>query len=170
MATTKMEIDKNGSPFIPLPLPHSAFIITPMRATDGPALIEILNDPSVYMYLLSPPFPFTQQSFDDYYSVVESQTQKAMAEYQEAIRWREERETSKQTDASSEKWVGAGQPVFAIRKVDEETREERMVGGISIMRQRWADIKDDEARAKRKKENDELPAGDPRIEWEIGCK
>lgn len=39
---------------------HRNIIITPFRPTDAPALITVLNDPKVHIWLERPPYPYTQ--------------------------------------------------------------------------------------------------------------
>ncbi|KAF2817809.1 uncharacterized protein BDZ99DRAFT_373962 [Mytilinidion resinicola] len=154
----EIQFDKNGSPFLRLPAPHNHIILTPPRPTDGPAMIEMHNDPAIYMTLFSPPFPFTQRSFDDFYPIMSGTTQKAWEEYQEG-----------KAVEGREKWVSAGLPVTCIRVAKgEPTGEEKMLGDFTIKKRRYVSIKDLEARAERKGENDGWPAGDPRIEWELG--
>ncbi|KAF2501952.1 hypothetical protein BU16DRAFT_426007, partial [Lophium mytilinum] len=151
---------------------HDHIILTPPRPTDGPGMIEMHNDPAIYMNLYSPPFPFTQESFEDFYPIMSGTTQKAWEEYLEVVKWREERDRAvaeRKEVEGSEKWVSAGLPVTCIRVAKEVvTGEEKMLGDFTIKRRRFAKIQDPEARAKRKAENDALPAGDPAIEWELG--
>lgn len=42
---------QTGEPFLQLPSPHENIIITPIRLTDKPAIIDILNDYRVVQWL-----------------------------------------------------------------------------------------------------------------------
>jgi len=42
---------RTGEPFLQLPSPHEHIIITPLRLTDKPAIIDILNDKAVHRWL-----------------------------------------------------------------------------------------------------------------------
>lgn len=152
----RMEFDKDGSPFIQFPAPHENLRITPPLYSDGPAVAKINNDPRVYMYLSGPPFPYTQESWDEWWPILSKVAAEALAEF-------------KEVQDGKRKWVGAGSPVMAIREMKGDGISE-FIGDIAIRKREFLVIKDETERKRARDENEGLEAGDPQIQWEIGCK
>lgn len=163
-----MEFDKNNSPFIPLPPPHTDIIVTPPRYTDGDAIIRNFNDPKVYMNLVTPPYPFTRQDWDERFPIIERQAHDALLEWKEAEASRLNA-VAGEAEGMQRKWVGIGFPVTAIREIDPKTREETFIGDISIRRREFKVTLDEGERKRARDENFDLEAGDPRIAWDVGC-
>ena len=67
-------------------------------------------------------------------------------------------------------WVDTGSPVTAIREVDSETGEQKFVSESMVRRRGFLLVSDEAERKRQKDSNDAMEAGDPRIEWKIGCK
>ncbi len=159
----KMEFNPtNNEPFIALPPPHSNIFLTPPRITDAPAAIRILNDPLVYMYLGSPPFPYTQQSFDEWFPTASKASAEALSEYLDVVETRNGEEGGRQ-------WVNSKIPVGSIRERNEDTGEEVFIGEIGIKKKAFLMVKDEEEKKRLMAENLALEAGDERIMWEVGC-
>jgi hypothetical protein len=153
-----MEFDKNGIPFIPLPTSYQNLRLTLPLYADGPAIIKINNDPSVYMNLAGPPFPYTDQAWEDWWAKISKVAADYLAEVSEV-------------QEGKRKWVGSGSPFMVIRQIDEDGIGEGMfIGDIGIRKRGFLLIKDNEARMQAQDENEGYEAGDPRCQWEIGCE
>lgn len=165
-ATMPLEFSTTGEPFIRLDEPSLCnIIITPLRQTDGPSNLKILNDPAVYKNITTP-FPYTEADWEAWFSIASKAESVALKEYLAAEDARKKGEASR--------WVGSetlvSQPVTAIREVDEETGKEELLGSISIRRGGFLHIRDEVERKRLKELNDGLEAGNPAIQWEMGCK
>jgi hypothetical protein len=160
-----MEFDANNSPFIRLPAPNENIIITPSRYSDGDAVIKLLSDPRVYMNLAGPPYPYGQEEWDGWFPILEKASKDTLAEWLEV-------EKSRKEGGHGRKWVtGArGAPVSAIREVDPVTGEQRFIGSIDATRKNWLFYAVTEENKRKQEANDALEAGDPRIQWDLGCK
>ena len=60
MATTEDVFDY----IIPVPHPSSRIVLAPPRQSDGPYVLAALNDKRVYMNLIGPPYPYTDDDWD----------------------------------------------------------------------------------------------------------
>jgi hypothetical protein len=160
-----MEFDANNSPFIRLPAPNENIIITPSQYSDGDAVIKLLSDPRVYMNLAGPPYPYGQKEWDSWFPILERASKNTLAEWREVEKSRKERGHGRQ-------WVtGAhGAPVTAIREIDPVTGEQKFIGSIDATRKNWLFYGATEENKRRQEANDALEAGDPRIQWDLGCK
>jgi len=132
-----MEFDSNNSPFISFQSTHPNFIITPPRFSDGETSIAAMNHPAVYMNLNGPPFPYTQQNWEEWFQIIDKESNAALAEWKET--------QSANGKEGERKWMSAA-PVSTIREVDVQTGEERFVGNISIRRRGFLTVKDLEER------------------------
>lgn len=152
-----MQLDANNEPFIPLPAPHNNIILTPPRFADADAAIACLNDPTVYMNLSGPPFPYTQENSKEWTSILSKATSDALKEFRAA-----------QGD-DGKRWVSQI-PVSAIREMDADSGEGKFIGEVTIRRRVYESVTDPVERKRLQEENEALKAGDPRIEWAFGCK
>ena len=157
-----MEFDSNNSPFIRLPAPHQNIIITPSRYSDGDAVIEVLSDPRVYMNLAGPPFPYGQKEWDDWFAILEKASKDALSE------WREVQKTRKE-GGEGRRWTN-GVPVTAIRDVDPVTGEQKFIGSIDATRTNFTFHGAHDENQRKQEENDALEAGNPDIDWGVGCE
>lgn len=138
-----------GEVFLRLPAPHENVIITPPRSSDAVDTLAILNDPRVYKLLVGPPFPY---------------------EHHHAVEWVEKvkrRSDQILEDLREGKAVVNGCPVQHIREVQPDGTE-LFLGDVSVSRNGWVEIEDEDLRTRMTKENMEKPVGDPDIVWTIG--
>ncbi|GME23814.1 hypothetical protein GTA08_BOTSDO10325 [Neofusicoccum parvum] len=158
-----VQYDNDNEPFLQLPEPHSHLRLTAPRESDGPDVIEAMNDRSVYMNLLNPPFPYLEKDWHEFYPILRDLQQKARAELKEVEEWRHD------GAVGEKKWIGAGLPFHSIREVNAVTGEEKFLGKISIRRSDFLWLTENsEKRMRMRDENKALPNGDPKIEWELG--
>lgn len=66
------------------------------------------------------------------------------------------------------RWVGQ-LPVSAIREVNAENGEERFIGEVALRRRNYISVSDIAERTRLEEENEALEAGDPKIDWTLGC-
>jgi GNAT superfamily N-acetyltransferase len=160
-----MEFDANNSPFIRLPAPNENIIITPSRYSDGDAVIELLSDPRIYMNLAGPPYPYGQEEWDSWFPILEKASKDTLKEWREV-------ENSRKEGVHGRQWVtGAhGAPVTAIREIDPVTGEQKFIGSIDATRKNWLFYGATDENKRKQEANDALEAGDPKIQWDLGCK
>lgn len=159
-----------NEPYLQFPAPHAHLRLTPMRFSDGPATIAAMNDPRVYMNILSPPFPYLPHHWDQQFAAIDAATRRAREELDAVEAWRKDG----MQVGSPKRWVGSGLPFTAIREVvvvsDDGREEERFLGRVNVRRKDYRTVADEGERAALKAANDAKIAGDPEIEWEMGCK
>ncbi len=163
-----MEFDPATSTyFIRLPPPYTNITLTPGFLEDAPIKISSLNNPAVYMNLSGPPYPYTESDCANWFKTLSATNDAALSQYLlvQASRSAKEGDAGEQGVNTSEgkKWVD-GLPVSAIRE------DGKFIGEFSVNRRGFSMIRDENERKKMKEFNASLPAGDPRIEYEIGCK
>ncbi|KAH8891951.1 hypothetical protein GQ53DRAFT_746413 [Thozetella sp. PMI_491] len=160
-----LEFDQSRSnePFLRLPPPYQNIILTPPRKSDGPRVVECLNDPKVYTSLLGPPFPYTHQNFEFWYNSIEKQCAEGLKQYLEV---------KGGMDGSGEqgkrKWANAC-PVRIIREVNPETGAQEFIGDLGIDRHGYSGETKDQ-QDKLRELNYSYEDGDERIDWDIGGK
>lgn len=151
---------------------HKNIILTGPRTTDALATISAFADPAVYLYLVGPPFPYTQESFDFQFQVLDPATRTAVGELWDA-KVEAEKGGIEERKWEDRKWVGSGLPFPTIREVvvgEDGEREERFLGGLGVRRRGYATVLDEEAKERLVRENNERKVGDPGTEWEVGCE
>lgn len=160
-----------NEPYLQFPAPHAHLRLTPMRFSDGAATIAAMNDPRVYMNTLSPPFPYLPHHWDAQFATIDAASRRAREELDAVEAWRKDGGGD-----GPKRWVGSGLPFTAIREVvtaveeGKEEEEERFLGRVNIRRKDFRTVADEEERKALKAANDAKVAGDPEIEWEMGCK
>ncbi|KAI0053431.1 hypothetical protein FA95DRAFT_1552492 [Auriscalpium vulgare] len=149
------EIDpRTGEPYLRLPPPLSHIVITPPRPSDAPTAVRLFNDPLVYRWVSTPPFPYLLEHAEDWYALVKAETGKVWKELQEA-------------SADGPLKIVAGCPVRAIRCWKEDGTDV-FIGDCGFMRHTFADVADLDERTRLVAENKARPPGDPNIIWSIG--
>lgn len=138
-----------GEVFLRLPAPHENVIITPPRNSDAVDSLAILNDPRVYKFLTGPPFPYERHHAIEWVEQVKHRSDQILEDLREG------------------KVVVNGCPVQHIREVQPDGTE-LFLGDVSVSRNRWLEIEDEDLRTRMTKENMERPVGDPGIVWTIG--
>jgi len=156
-----MEFDSTSSPFMRLPSPHQNLILTPPTLDDEADVLIAMNDPSVYMNLLSPPLPFTKQDFL-------TRQKERIEKCNQALEAFLLMEKCRREGGTEGIWVG-DMPLGTIREVDGVTGKRRFVGEFSLRRRRFGMMERKEG-ARLKGFNDGLEVGDRRIGWDIGCE
>jgi hypothetical protein len=146
-----------GEPFLRLPAPHNNIIITPFRAGDKQAILEVLNDPKVYMNLTGPPYPYRPEDADWWLAHCAATTESFFEQCTEAT-----------TSGDSGLVVVGECPVQVIREQREDDGTEVFLGACSLIRSDFSDIVDHRERETRLRENNARQAGDPSIVWQIG--
>ncbi|KAI0698400.1 hypothetical protein C8T65DRAFT_660634 [Cerioporus squamosus] len=146
-----------GEPYLRLPAPFDNIIITPPRMSDAPAVVSNMSDPRVYVWLEGPPHPYLPHHADDWLSKIKAETDLAIEKLQRA---------------SVEKPDGPlilvnESPVRTIREVREDGSE-LFLGDITIVRERWPDIEDQEVKQALARANGKRELGDPAIVWCFG--
>jgi len=151
---------RTGEPFLRLKN-HKHIIITPPRQGDALLYPPIMNDPRIYEWLGTPPFPYTSEHAEAWYARVKASSDSALAELEAA------RE-------SPDLMLVGECPVRVIREVKEDS-EDVFLGDIGIMRSIDGKLMapvgapvDDEQKAKYVEANAALSLGDPKIIWTVG--
>ncbi|KIM88725.1 hypothetical protein PILCRDRAFT_813697 [Piloderma croceum F 1598] len=150
---------RNGEPFLQLPSPHEHIIITPLRLTDKPAIIDIMNDKRVSQWLEGPPYPYLQEHADLWVDANKEVCDVAIRELEEENR----------IHPGGPLKVVESCPVRSIREVKADGTDV-FLGDIRVDRCANEELDDDNA----DKENSLVDAnmakqtGDPSIVWTIG--
>lgn len=146
---------ETGEPYIQLPSPHSNIIITPPSLDDAKANTVLLNEPSVYPMLVSPPYPFFEEHAVSYLKEITKSSKIAWDEIKEDVL------------AGHPDFIAASTPVSSIREVMDDGTSE-YIGNISFERSRYAEEADESERARLHEENTRKQKGDPSILWTFG--
>ncbi|THH10212.1 hypothetical protein EW146_g8443 [Bondarzewia mesenterica] len=149
--------EQTGQPYLRLPAPHTHIILTPTRLADIPFVVEILNDPRVYKWLYTPPWPYLPEHANGWIGATKSEA--------DAV-WKELVDTSVEDPDAPPKIVGAC-PVRAIREQKEDGTE-IFLGDCGFNLYKFEEILDESARAQSVEENSAREIGDPKIIWQIG--
>jgi hypothetical protein len=149
--------DHTARPYLRLPAPHQRIIIAAPRLHDAPQIHEILNDPHVYRWTISPPFPYLME-----HAVSWLTQAKANAD---AI-WNELEQANTESPDGPLKVVD-GCPVRSILEENDDGSY-TYLGDCGFDRNMFYDVMDVEERARLVQENDARPAGDPDIIWSMG--
>ncbi|KAI9507814.1 GNAT domain-containing protein [Russula earlei] len=158
MQFTPLSIDKHTRrPYLRLSAPHQRIIIAAPSLQDAPQICELLNDPRVYRWLLSPPFPYLLEHAVSWLTEVKAEA--------DAV-WGELEQANAESPDGPLKVVG-GCPVRSILEENEDGTY-TYLGDCGIFRNRYEDVMDMEERARRVQENNAKPVGDPDIVWSIG--
>jgi hypothetical protein len=105
----QFDSSRSSEPFLRLPPPYQNIIITPPRKSDGPRVVECMNDKRVYSNLNGPPFPYTYEDFEFWYGKIEKGCTEGLRQHLEM--------TGVITDSEGQaqrKWSGAV-PIRIIR-------------------------------------------------------
>lgn len=148
---------KTGELFLRLPSPHENIIITPPRMSDAPAIVRNMSDPAVYTWLEGPPHPYLPEHADDWLKKIKAETDATIEQLQRA----------NEEHPDGPPILVSHHPVRSIREVREDGSE-LFLGDITLIRERWPDFEDEEAKAALAKPNAERELGDPEIVWCIG--
>jgi RimJ/RimL family protein N-acetyltransferase len=138
-----------GEVFFRLPAPHENIIITPPRESDRDALVLLLNDPRIYKFLPIPPFPYYPHHAEEWLRMTKNKSDKVLEHLREGGT------------------VVGGCPVQYIREIQPDGTD-LLLGDVSVSRNEWPEVEDQELRTKMVKENLEKPVGDHSIVWTIG--
>jgi len=138
-----------GEVFLRLPAPHENVIITPPRDSDAVDIALILNDPRVYKNLIGPPLPYRPHHAEEWLRTTKDKSDKILEDLREG------------------KMVVDGCPVQHIREVRSDGTD-LFLGDLSVSRNGWPEVTDEELRENMTKENLEKPVGDPSIVWTLG--
>ncbi|RPD82432.1 hypothetical protein L226DRAFT_25951 [Lentinus tigrinus ALCF2SS1-7] len=149
--------EKTGEPYLRLPAPYDNIVITPPRMSDAPAIVSNMSDPRLYVWLEGPPHPYLPQDADYWLTNIKAETDLAI---------------EKLRRASVEKPDGSlilvnESPVRTIREIQEDGSE-LFLGDITIVRERWPDVEDQEAKQALANANAKRELGDPEIVWCFG--
>jgi hypothetical protein len=121
---------------------------------DVSAIVPILNDPRVYMYIQGPPNPYLPEHGQQWLIAVKSETDKALRDLQEA--------------SSDDKLKIVDHcPVRSLREVKEDGTD-AYLGDIGIGRWGWEDITNHTEKQRLIAENTARKPGDPDIVWGLG--
>lgn len=168
-------------PYLRLPEPHSNLIITPHRADrideTVDRQVEFLNDPRVYKWLETTPYPYLREHGEQW-------TTACCNEYKEILSILREEFAKGGGIFSERREIDGSQrsqqifdacPFTCIREVlafDTETGaplKDILIGDIKLGRYTFYEHPlGSEERARARRENDALPAGDGNIVWTLG--
>ena len=138
-----------GEVFLRLPAPHENIIITPPRDSDAADIAIILNDPRVYKNLIGPPLPYHPHHAEEWLKKTKNESDKILEDLREG------------------KTMVDGCPVQHIREVRPDGTD-LFLGDLSVSRNGWPEVTDEELRENMTKENLDKPVGDPSIVWTLG--
>ena len=112
-------------------------------------LVIILNDPRVYKFLLTPPYPYRPHHAEEWLRATKDKSDGLL----EALREGES--------------VVDGCSIQYIRETQHDGTD-LLLGDISVVRNGWIEVSDEEQRARLAKENLGKPVGDHSIVWTMG--
>ena len=138
-----------GEVFLRLPAPHENIIITPPRESDVDELVIMLNDPRVYRFLLTPPYPYHPHHAEEWLRMTKGRSDRLL----EVLRG-----GGSMVD---------GCPVQYIREIQPDGTN-LLLGDVSVARNGWIEVRDEGQRARLAKENLGKPVGDHSIVWTMG--
>ncbi|KAI0308335.1 GNAT domain-containing protein [Multifurca ochricompacta] len=149
--------ERTGEPYLRLPAPHENIIITAPRLQDAPHICEIMNDPRVYRWVSSPPFPYFMEHATSWLSQTKAEA--------DAV-WTELKQANVEYPNGPLKIVGK----CPVRSILEENADGSytFLGDCGIDRHRYEDVIDAEEHARVVQENNARPVGDLNIIWTIG--
>lgn len=150
---------QTGEPFLRLPAPFEAIIITPPRSSDVSSFVDTLNDVDVSRWLFSAAHPYTEKDAALKLARTVDGYEKVMKELKDA-------ETG--FPDGPLQFVG-GCPVSCIREIQEDGSQV-YIGDIKVARNRFLHLGDGELQKKTMAANEALPVGDENILWSIGGK
>jgi len=150
---------KTGEPFLQLPSPHEHIIITPLRLSDKPAIIDILNDEAVHQWLEGPPYPYLQEHGDLWVETKKNVCDAAIRELEEEDKTNPDgplkivescpvRSIREVKPDGTDVYLG---DIYVDRCVNEEMNEDNEDRGVNLVDLNLA-----------------KEAGDPSIVWTIG--
>jgi len=141
-------------PYLRLPHFHSNIIITPPRDADVSSIVEVLNDPKVYVWLDSVPHPFTED-------MARAWVQRAKAKSDEVLHG------PLGLEQGTFKLDGAyfGDCPFSSIRTVKGDGSQVCIGDVGVRRSKFLHVEDEAARKKFVEENDRREAGDPDIVW-----
>ncbi|KAL1969994.1 hypothetical protein VTN77DRAFT_6399 [Rasamsonia byssochlamydoides] len=207
-----MPLEQNpltGELFLRLPPPHANIIITPPRPrtrastpqshsrddhhddydttddadSDESIIVSAMNDPRVYPFLESPPFPYKREHAVDYIRRVDEECRRilssiSLAEIQSQVegerRERPDQDESEDEDQTQKSHFADGCPFRCIREVvpskDAKDTKEVLIGDIALVRYHFYEIPPDRSdeKAQAQARNASLPPGHPELIWGIG--
>ncbi|KZO96338.1 hypothetical protein CALVIDRAFT_563834 [Calocera viscosa TUFC12733] len=141
-------------PYIPLPPPYENLRLTPFRIIDVEAVVSILNQPAVYSHLLTP-FPFTKEHAEDF---IGEQRRRYEADRQYF--------TGDAARPIQDGKVFDYGPMLVIREVRSDGLQV-FLGVAGIWRSPFLYEAGEQRREECKRDNDAMPAGDPRIIYSV---
>lgn len=156
---------ETNEPYLQLPAPFSHIIVTPPLLSDVKPNTILLNHPSIYPMLVSPPYPFFEHHSEAFLSECIEFSSKSFSEFKDEI--------LAQSAASKTEFefIATSTPFQIIRevKIGEDGKEVReYIGDIGFNRSRFLEIEDEEERRKLTEENVRKQKGDPTIVWTFG--
>jgi len=140
-------------PYLQLPSPHAHIILTPPRDADADAIPPIMNDPAVYLNVLSPPYPYLREHAVEWVGLMKPRSDEVMSELL--------------SFGGDHTKLVDGCPVNSIRDVKEDGSDV-FIGDITVFRDRYFHIEDAEEKAGLIAENNARPLGDPELVWTFG--
>ena len=157
---------QDNEPFLRLLPALDNFILTPPRSSDGEPVVESMNDPRVYNYLIGPPFPYPRSDWDKWYPAIVKGCQRSLELYYPNAPYH-----APEVELQGGESGDAGQaPVRIIRETDPMTAKQTFVGDVVIRKSTFSEILDKNEKERLKNENDSLPTADKKIIYDIGCK
>jgi hypothetical protein len=148
---------QTGEPFLRLPAPHQNIIITPPREGDQSVLMQYMSDPAVYEWLARP-VPYLPEHADSQVQLV-IQHSDAILEYL--------RKSEEGFPNGPLQFVDAS-PVPHLREVKEDATDV-FIGRIQFKRGPFEEVLDGAERKRTQEENACKQAGDPTIQFAVGC-
>ncbi|KAF8973492.1 acyl-CoA N-acyltransferase [Flammula alnicola] len=138
---------------------HKNIILTPMRWEDAPHYVPLLNDPRVYDWLSSSPFPYALKDAEEWIQLQKPQVDGYLQDLRDA----QGSETLKTAN---------GAPICSIREVKEDGTD-MFIGTISLCRCDSGELMNTDSvdfdhAEQNTTENNKLEVGDPNIVWSIG--
>jgi hypothetical protein len=116
-----------------------------------------MNDPLIYPWLTSPPWPFTNEHAQSWLEIATEKSEIAWKEFLQVMEARADGRTAFIADC----------PLRSIREEGYDGGD-ILLGDCVIRRHGFLEVADVEERTRRLSENDQRIAGDPNIIWQIG--
>ncbi|EJU00829.1 acyl-CoA N-acyltransferase [Dacryopinax primogenitus] len=149
-----LHLSPTGALFFPLPAPHSHVILSGPDPADGAEIVQAFNDPLIYRWTISPPFPYLLAHAED-------MLRRNVHTYEESV--------SRMSELV-QKWEGmklAATPLRFIREVQRDGSW-KFIGDVGLVRCSFSEVFPLEERDRLVRENNAREAGDEGIVWMIG--
>ncbi|KAI0028131.1 GNAT domain-containing protein [Vararia minispora EC-137] len=155
-----LELDPvTNEPFLRLPAPHAHIVITPPRMSDAQFMTDYMNDPRVFRWTYTPPWPYHLEHALYWLEMIRTGTDVALKQLEDVA--------AVDPDGTAPLLITPECPVRSIRERRADGAEV-YIGDCGFQPTTFEWELDPEERARLAQENAAHPPGSPNIVWSIG--